>query len=244
MRIDNFALDMSESQAKYGITQVIDLRTETAQLRFNDLALCSRENTKQAFTRKLLIMNDTHNECILKQFPGVIEIYNFKAGIFAEETRIIDFRECDQHYRHGPTCKSVAYCDERYRCFKPIETTTTDYFESSVAMTDNSATQTVDATAQNSTMELTTFEEINVEDNLKSFEVSSKSSSIETSMTEDYEVETTLQTDTDLKNKVDQLPARREETLKKKLAISKSLKINSNFITLLYFLYISVFFII
>lgn len=97
---------------------VIDLRSKPEKINFRNKALCSKKaHSIERYQRRLLILNNSYNNCILKQFDGIIEIFNFDQGIFAPQTKTIDYRECKSNkYSYSNVCSSVWHCDERYNC--------------------------------------------------------------------------------------------------------------------------------
>ena len=117
MIVENYAFDKrnNEQSEEY----LIDLIPRFPdQLTFENLALCSTLETKNA-SRRLLLSNNSLNNCILKQFQGLIDIYYFDSANYDSKMLIksLDFRECQhKNASHEEHCISIKNCTQLYEC--------------------------------------------------------------------------------------------------------------------------------
>ena len=118
MIVENYAFDKRNSE-EVNEEYLIDLIARYPdQLEFENLALCSTFETKNT-SRRLLLSNNSLNNCILKQFQGLIDIYYFDSGNYDTKMLIksLDFRECQhKNASHEEHCISIKNCTHIYEC--------------------------------------------------------------------------------------------------------------------------------
>ncbi len=109
------------------------MRTEPDKIKFNDLALCTtleeNKNIKNTRIRTLYLLNREYNFCILKQFQGIIKLYDYKDGVFSEEAKEIDFRRCSERSYYNSICEIIFKCNQRFDCDFHSRTTRITYYE-------------------------------------------------------------------------------------------------------------------